>query len=267
MTEDVPQHRLAGCQELIGYRFRNPELLRLALTHASDKPASVRPEPGRESVEAPPTPPATLDNERLEFLGDAVLGMLVCENLFIENPDFSEGELTAVKSVVVSRNVLAKVSRQIGLPGYMSLGKGMEAHDRLPRSLEADVFEAVVGAIYLDGGMAETRRFVLEHLTAQIELVEADQHQKNFKSLLQQYTQREMGCTPTYRVVAEEGPDHIKQFEVVAVIGGKPYATGRGKSKKDAEQEAAEEALRMLTPPATASPDEPTPKPNDEPAG
>lgn len=231
-NEDSSSERLDACQELIGYRFADPGLLRLALTHSSDKNSSEN--------------SALLDNERLEFLGDAVLGMIVCEKLFADYPDFSEGELTAVKSVVVSRAVLASVSTELGLPDFMSLGKGLARNKRLPKSLRANIFEAVLGAIYLDGGLDAARAFVLEHLNEQIKLVEHDQHQKNFKSLLQDYAQKRMGHTPTYRVIAEEGPDHIKEFEVVALIGRTEYARGKGKSKKDAEQHAAQNTFLLL---------------------
>ena len=232
MNDAEAADRLRQCQESIGYQFSNPELLRLALTHSSDKTSD-----GAESM---------LDNERLEFLGDAILGMVVCEKLFSEYPDFTEGELTAIKSVVVSRSVLAKVSSRMGLPAFIWLGKGLGGHEHLPRSLRANIFEAVVGALYLDGGLETARSFILEHLSRQMSLVEKNQHQKDFKSLLQHYAQREMARTPTYRVVSEEGPDHIKHFEVVAVIGKTEYAVGRGKSKKDAEQRAAEKTYYML---------------------
>ena len=233
MNDAEAADRLRQCKESIGYQFSDTELLRLALTHASDKTSG-----GSES---------TLDNERLEFLGDAILGMVVCEKLFSKYPDFTEGELTTIKSVVVSRSILAKVSSRMGLPAFMWLGKGLGGHEHLPTSLKANIFEAVVGALYLDGGLNAARSFILEHLSGQMSLVEKNQHQKDFKSLLQHYAQREIGRTPTYRVVSEEGPDHIKQFEVVTVIGKTEYATGGGKSKKDAEQHAAEKTYHMLT--------------------
>ena len=172
--------------------------------------------------------------------------MVVCDELFHSYPEANEGDLTNVKSVVVSRPVLAKISDDLGIAEFMSLGKGMTTYDRLPESLRANVFEAVVAAIYLDGGLVEARTFVLAHVRRHIDLVEKDQHRKNYKSKLQQYTQREFSITPAYRVISEEGPDHIKEFEIIAVIGTKEYATGRGKSKKDAEQEAARATLLML---------------------
>ena len=239
--------RLAGCEEILGYTFRDRSLLALALTHASDK--AGRTSPGDEDIpeddpDAFPLEP--VDNERLEFLGDSILGMVICEELFSTYPEADEGELTNVKSVVVSRGTLAIMSDDVGIPEFMSLGKGMTTYPRLPQSLRANVFEAVIAAIYLDGGLEPARRFVLEHARAQIELVEKDLHEKNYKSALQQYTQREMSLTPTYRVISEEGPDHIKEFDIMAFLGKRGYASGRGKSKKDAEQEAAKHTLAML---------------------
>jgi ribonuclease-3 len=240
--------RLKKCQARLGYHFRNADLLMLALTHASDKAARAEVPPEDTTDLAPPAPPReSLDNERLEFLGDSVLGMIVCEELFHTYPQSTEGELTNVKSIVVSRPVLARLSDKLGIPEFLSLGKGMTTYDRLPESMRANVFEAIIAAIYLDGGLEEARRFVLTHIRGQIDLVESDQHVKNYKSTLQQYSQREFGITPRYRVASEAGPDHIKEFEVVAIIGDRSYASGRGKSKKDAEQESARSTIRMLT--------------------
>jgi ribonuclease-3 len=242
---DGGTERLHVCEARIGYTFRDPQLLALALTHASDKAGRLDLELENDDPE-PVHDAEPLDNERLEFLGDSVLGMVVCDELFHRYPHAAEGELTNVKSVVVSRRTLARLSDAIGIPEFMSLGKGMTTYERLPESLRANVFEAVVAAIYLDGGLDEARRFVLKHIGEQIRRVERDEHRRNYKSVLQQYTQREFSATPTYRVIREEGPDHIKEFEIVAVIGERQYATGRGKSKKDAEQEAARATLRML---------------------
>lgn len=243
MTVEPIDDRLALCQETIRYTFANPDLLRLALTHSSDKS------------------PGALDNERLEFLGDAVLGLVVCEKLFADYPDFNEGELTAIKSVVVSRSTLARVASALGLPRFMWLGKGLGGHEHLPSSLRANIFEAIVGALYLDGGLQPARAFIVAHLSDQIELVETNRHQRNYKSLLQHYAQKELGITPTYRVISEEGPDHVKEFEVVAIIGATEYASGKGKSKKDAEQAAAEITyLRLVqSNPAPETPSSPDP--------
>ncbi len=243
---DEDAARLEACEKRLGYRFKNRDLLSLALTHASDKAGKIS-FPTQEVDEgAASSTVEFLDNERLEFLGDSVLGVIVCEELFHAYPGMTEGELTNVKSVVVSGPVLARMSDELGIPQYMSLGKGMTTYARLPQSLRGNVFEAVVAAIYLDGGLDAARRFVLEHVREHIQLVEKDEHRKNYKSTLQQYAQREFSSTPTYRVVRAEGPDHIKEFEVVALIGDRTYATGRGKSKKDAEQQAARGTLEIL---------------------
>lgn len=220
--------RVHECEHDIGYRFNRPRLLLHALTHSST-----------QNEDLP-------SNERLEFLGDSVLGLAMSEFLFnfLENGD--EGELTQIKSVVVSTATLANESRRLGLDRYYFVGKGMGKRQELPSSLLANVFEAVVAGIYLDGGLEEARRFVVRNLFHQILAVCDDRHEKNYKSLLQQVSQKELGITPSYRVLKQTGPDHRKSFEVVAVIGRTQYPAGSGKSKKEAEQEAARKALRAL---------------------
>ncbi len=251
--------RLSACEERLGYRFTNRRLLALALTHASEKATRIEAAAELAAASGGTAPEGTaplvlVDNERLEFLGDSVLGMIVCEELFRLLPTATEGDLTNIKSVVVSRTMLARISDTLGLGEFLALGKGMTTSARLPESLRANVVEAVVAAMYLDGGLERVREFVLAHERPLIAQVENDQHRANFKSTLQQLAQREFGATPSYRVTSEEGPDHIKMFEVVAVVGGRECASGRGKSKKDAEQEAARNTLdqiqREKTPPA-----------------
>ncbi len=144
---------LEECQAAIGYRFRQPELLRAALTHTSG--ANTR----------------LASNERLEFLGDAVLGLVTCEQLYLRFPDYQEGDLTKVKSVVVSRRTCARFSRELNLGDFLFLGKGMNGALAVPASLLADVYESMVAAIYLDGGLDAARAFILRHLTAEIEAV------------------------------------------------------------------------------------------------
>jgi len=224
----VEEHILNKCQEALDYNFGNASLLALALTHAS-----------RRTDEIP-------SNERLEFLGDAILGMVISQHLYEKHPDLSEGEMTQIKSVVVSRPTIAAESERLGLWRFLSVGKGMAAMEELPVSLMANVFEAVVGAIYLDGGLEVARDFVLYNLANQIELVETDQHRKNYKSLLQEYSQRDFGALPAYEVVEEEGPDHMKSFRVVTIINGAKHESAWGRSKKEAEQNAAKATLRAL---------------------
>jgi ribonuclease-3 len=220
--------RLGACQDAIGYVFRRPEVLRKALTHSSIKDDD------------------NPSNERLEFLGDSILGMLVSEYLHASLPDVDEGELTRVKSVAVSSRMLARCADSLGLAQCMRVGKGIAMRMRVPRSILANAFEAVVAAVYLDGGIENARLFVLQHLLPRIDEVLEDRHARNYKSLLQQLSQREFSSTPAYRVVREEGPDHQKKFEVVAVVDGREYDPATGSSKKEAEQQAARQALRDL---------------------
>src|SRR6516164_1871486 len=141
---------LDECQKAIDYRFRQPELLRAALTHASGADTRLA------------------SNERLEFLGDAVLGLVTCEQLFMRFPDYQEGDLTKIKSAVVSRRTCARMSRALNLGDFLFLGKGMNYHSVLPANLLADVYESLVGAIYLDGGLEPAKEFILRHLNPEI---------------------------------------------------------------------------------------------------
>src|SRR5206468_2997741 len=136
--------------------------------------------------------------ERLEFLGDAILGAIVCEQLFRNFPEYLEGDLTRIKSVVVSRRTCAKISQRLGFHEFLILGKGMGAQDQAPSSVLADVFESLVGAIYLDGGMEAAKRFVVRHLDPEIDATVEGQGSANYKSNLQQMAQRQFGATPTY---------------------------------------------------------------------
>jgi ribonuclease-3 len=221
---------LERCQEAIGYRFRQPELLRAALTHASG--ANTR----------------LASNERLEFLGDAVLGLVTCEYLYARFPDYQEGDLTKVKSVVVSRRTCARFSRLLDLDDYLFLGKGMNQHcnSAVPANMLADVYESLVAAVYLDGGLDEARAFILRHLRPEIEHVADGSAGGNFKSLLQQVAQREFGATPHYQLLDEKGPDHSKCFKIAVVIGRHTYPGAWGSTKKEAEQRAAMNALAQV---------------------
>jgi ribonuclease-3 len=219
---------LDECQKAIGYQFRQPELLRGALTHASG--ANTR----------------LASNERMEFLGDAVLGLVTCEQLYLRFPDFQEGDLTKIKSVVVSRRTCARISRALNLGDFLFLGKGMNAHAAVPASLLADVFESLVAAIYLDGGLEPAKHFILRYVGPEIEQVAEEAHAGNYKSLLQQVAQREFGATPQYPLLDEKGPDHSKCFKVAAVIGRHTYPAAWGRNKKEAEQKAAMNALANL---------------------
>ena len=216
------------CQELIGYNFNDPSLLPLALTHASVAPTRAE------------------SNERLEFLGDSVLALAVCHELYSSYGDLLEGDMTKIKSAVVSRQTCAKIAEETGISELVSTGKGMSDQAGLPMSVSAAVFEAIIGAIYLDGGMEPARQFVLRHVRPHIAEALADEHQKNYKSALQQHAQRIYGTMPQYLLLDEKGPDHSKCFEIAVAMNGRGFPSAWGKSKKEAEQEAARKALTEL---------------------
>jgi len=219
---------LKQCEVVIGYHFRQPELLRAALTHASGASSRLG------------------SNERLEFLGDAVLGLIVCEWLYEKYPHYLEGELTKLKSVVVSRRMCAQAAQQLGLDRFLRVGPGIGRAGPLPMNLLGDVFESLIGAIYLDGGLEAARTWVLRHMAPIIDRLASTAQYENAKSLLQQLAQKRFGLTPVYQVLDEKGPDHCKCFQVAAVIGNERFAPAWGRSKKDAEQKAAANALAQL---------------------
>ena len=219
---------LARCERRLGYSFNDKALLKSALTHAS----------GAEHRLA--------SNERLEFLGDAILGFVVCEQLFRQFPQYLEGDLTKIKSVVVSRQTCAKVSEALGLQEFLILGKGMTTHPTIPPSLLADVFESLVAAIYLDGGDKAARQFIHSYIGPEVELAAAGELGGNYKSLLQQLAQREYATTPTYHLLDEKGPDHSKCFKISAQVGKVRYQPAWGRNKKESEQRAACNALSEI---------------------
>ena len=229
---------LERCEKRIRYTFKSASLLRCALTHASGAQHRLA------------------SNERLEFLGDAILGGVVCEILYRQYPEYLEGDLTKIKSIVVSRQTCAKVSKSLGLEEFLILGKGMTTHPTVPMSLLADVFESLVAAIYLDGGVAGAREFIERHIWPEIEAAAGGDHGGNYKSLLQQVAQREYGTTPTYQLLDEKGPDHSKCFKISAQVGRNRYPPAWGRNKKEAEQRAAQNALSELG-------GEPVPYPSD----
>jgi ribonuclease-3 len=224
--KDTSDDLLARCQKAIGYRFKHPELLASALTHASVATSRLA------------------SNERMEFLGDAVLGLVVCQYLYEHYPEYLEGELTKIKSLVVSRRTCAEVSEKLGLPQFLALGNGIAVRSKLPSSVSAAVFESLIAALMLDGGIAKTSAFILRHMVPAIEAAVASQHQFNYKS--QQHAQKEHGSTPSYEVLDEKGPDHSKCFEIAVRLGGQRFPSAWGTSKKEAEQKAAYNALLKL---------------------
>ena len=223
MSEEI----LDACEQALGHTFKDREWLHLALVHSSNKIHKG------------------VCNERMEFLGDSILGVIVAEHLFREYPGFTEGRLTKVKSVVVSRPVLARRAESLDLEAFIMVGPGMTS-SALPEAILADTFEAVIAAIYLDGGMEAAQAFVLGQLEDEIDAVVEDRHEKNYKSLLQQLVQRKEGLTPTYRIIDERGPDHAKEFCVATILGDRAADSAWGPSKKAAEQIAAEKTYKHL---------------------
>lgn len=226
--QHVERAALEKCQRIIGYTFTDQELLSLALTHASIATTRVE------------------SNERLEFLGDAVLALVICHDLFDHADELLEGEMTKVKSAVVSRATCADIAAEMGIADLISLGKGMVSERGLPTSVLAAVFESVIGAIYLDGGLEPARGFILAHVAPHLQEALVNEHRHNYKSLLQQHSQRRWGNKPDYLLLDEKGPDHCKCFEVAAVIDGVHFPSAWGMNKKEAEQEAARQALVKL---------------------
>lgn len=174
------------------------------------------------------------------------MGSIVCEELFRRYPDNAEGELTRIKSVIVSRATCAKITHGLGLDSFLLLGKGLTNGRRIPNSISAAAFEAVIGAMYLDGGRDAARDFVLGCVDELIHQVSDLTAGMNYKSVLQQVSQKTFGETPVYHVLDEKGPDHSKCFKVCASIGDTRYCSAWGPSKKAAEQRAASNALAEI---------------------
>jgi ribonuclease-3 len=220
---------LEECQEAIGYRFQKLELLRAALTHTSS--ANTR----------------AASNERLEFLGDSVLGLITCEQLYERFPDYQEGDLTKVKSVVVSRKTCARFSQEIDLGGFLFLGKGVNTRGgEMPLNILANVFESLVAAVFLDGGWEAAKSFVLRFIRPEIERVAREAVASNAKSQLQTITQREYGDVPRYFLLDEQGPDYNKCFKVAAQVHDERFPAAWGSTKKEAELRAAMNALAFI---------------------
>lgn len=214
----------------IGYRFRSQQRLVQALTHSS-------------YAHAHPQHP---DNERLEFLGDAVLGLIMAETLFRKHPTFTEGEMTKLKSQIVSQVSLQAIGHTLQLDKSLLT----EGHGALQASSLCGAFEALLGAMYLDGGLKAAERFLSAHLQTTVADIESGRIDHDAKSALQELCLKQFHVPPRYRVVAERGPAHAKQFEISVWIRGKQYATGTGLSKKRAEQACALAALQILRNPA-----------------
>jgi ribonuclease III len=234
---NVPRRteRVDALQRALNLRFNQPELLREALTHRSYL---------NEIDQAWPS------NERLEFLGDSILGLIVTTFLFERFPDLEEGELTNLRSALVRTETLARFADDIHLGQYLFLGRGeeMSAGRRRPAGL-ACAFESLLAAVYLDKGYEAARRFALRFVEPEIETVLEKRSHKNAKSVLQEVTQSRLQQTPTYHLLSETGPDHNKCFTVEVRVGSRVLGRGRDRSKRGAEQAAAEVALEFLGPP------------------
>jgi ribonuclease-3 len=212
-------------EQILGHKFFHPGLLEKAMTHSSAVDSRL------------------LSNERLEFLGDAVLGVVICRSLFERFPAYLEGDLTKIKSLLVSRKTCARLARQLGLQKFLKIGKGMVDNKALSSSLAAGLFEAVIAAIYIDGGFEAADRFLSKHFGTLIEKADAKQAHGNYKSLLQQYVQQRFNTTPVYELLDEKGPDHDKCFESEVVVNDRHFQSAWGRNKKEAEQKAAFNAL------------------------
>jgi ribonuclease III len=220
-------------QDKLGVRFGDPSLLEQALVHSS----YINENPARASGH----------NERLEFLGDAVLGLFVAEKLYREFPGLSEGEMTQLRAALVRRDTLARLARAIGLGEYLYLGRGEEASGGRHRTANlAGALEAVVAAVYLDRGAGPAEEAVGRLLGEEWEAAARRDAGVDYKSKLQEVTQSRFQQTPQYQSVAEEGPDHARLFTVQVTAGDKVLGTGSGRSKKLAETEAARAALEKL---------------------
>jgi len=220
-------------QELLNVKFKSPALLEQALIHSS------------YLNEYPTAVPAS--NERLEFLGDAVLGLIVAEKLYRDFPDLAEGEMTRVRSALVRRETLAHVAGSLELGNYLYVGRGEEASGgrQKPANLSG-ALEAVIAAIYLDRGLAVTRGLVLGWLAGEFQAVMTREKEGDYKSRLQELVQSKYRSSPSYRTLQAAGPDHDKTFTVEVQIGDRVLGRGSGKSKKLAETEAARSALERL---------------------
>ncbi len=220
-------------------RFRSYELLNLAFSHrsyANENPDSVD------------------NNEKLEFFGDSVLGLVVSEYLMLTLPDRSEGDMAKIKSFVVSEDSLAEIARRLRVDNFILIGRGEEySGGRSKKALLADAMEAIIGAYYLDSGFRAVRSFIRQLLIPEINKVLEDRHRKDYKTLLQEHVQKRFKTYPRYRVVHRKGPDHNKTFWIEVAINRKVYGPGSGKNKKEAEQNAAEIAYLAITGEAGAS--------------
>ena len=224
MDKDI----LRQIEQILGHHFDNDALVRRAFTHSSAVDNRLD------------------SNERLEFLGDAILSTVICETLFDMFRDYGEGDLTKMKSMLVSRGTCARVTRRLGLLKFLIVGKGMLTTKALPTSLAAGLLEAVIAAVYIDGGFEAAREFITANFATLIEQIDSEEAHGNYKSLLQQHSQEQFNMAPVYVLLDEKGPDHNKCFESEVVIDQRHFPSAWGVNKKEAEQKAAYNALVEL---------------------
>lgn len=218
----------------LNYTFRDPALLAEALSHSS-----YANEHRAEKLNS---------NERLEFLGDSVLGFVTAEFLFAKHPDMPEGDLTRIRAALVCEQSLYEVAQQLQLGQYLRLGRGEEAGGGRNRtSILADAMEAVFAAVYLDGGIGEASQLIHRVLLDVEKESVVEERRKDFKTALQELVQRQADQVLTYRMIGEQGPDHAKIFSAEVLLNGDRLGTGEGRSKKEAEQAAAKSALQVLS--------------------
>lgn len=223
---------LEQLQKRVGYHFLDVKLLQRAVTHPSY--VNEHPEDGP-------------DNQRLEFLGDAVLGFAVALWIFQRYPDFEEGEMTRLRAVLVSDRTLAQFAIDLEMGQVLRLGRGEDDGGGRERPANlADAFEALIGALYLDGGLDWVERFLQNRLRRAAEDILSSQADRDAKSRLQEWAQAELGFTPRYVIVGESGPDHAKTFTAEVLVGRRVVGRGKGRSKQAAEQDAAQRALERL---------------------
>jgi ribonuclease-3 len=229
LGDDFGHAELESAQQILGYHFREPGLLVLALTHRSYSHSLNNDLPS---------------NERLEFLGDSVLGLIIADRLYEDHPEMMEGQLTKTKAKLVNESTLADIAIDVGLNRYLLISEDEDrAGGRERQSIVADAFEAIIGAVYLDGGLDAARDVVLRLIYTRKESIVTDQTHRNFKGALLELAQARGDGMPRYEVIAETGPDHEKVFSVVVTVDGARVGSGAGSSKKEAEQRAAAAAL------------------------
>lgn len=233
MIDPSPKRNLEDLEQNIGYIFRDKGLLRNALIHKSFH---------HENREEAPS-----YNERVEFLGDSVVGLIIVEYLFLLEEKYSESVMAKIKSYLVSESVLSDIARSISLSDYLFLGKGEESTGgREKKSILADALEAVIGAVYIDGGLEKTRRMVLKFFAGRIDSAVQSGEFYDYKTELQEKTQLLYATLPEYRVIKEQGEEHRRVFTVAVFLGGKKLGVASGRRKKEAETLAAKKAIERL---------------------